>query len=40
MTLARGYAASAAKEKLAPFSFERRAPGADDVAIDIKFCGV
>jgi uncharacterized zinc-type alcohol dehydrogenase-like protein len=40
MTLARGYAASAAKEKLAPFSFERRALNADDVAIDIKFCGV
>ncbi|WP_295998165.1 NAD(P)-dependent alcohol dehydrogenase [Rugamonas sp.] len=40
MTLARGYAASAAKERLAPYSFERRAPNADDVAIDIKFCGV
>ena len=40
MTLARGYAATAAKEKLAPFTFERRAPNADDVAIDIKFCGV
>ncbi|MFB9240818.1 NAD(P)-dependent alcohol dehydrogenase [Massilia antarctica] len=40
MTLARGYAALAAKEKLLPFSFERRAPHADDVAIDIKFCGV
>jgi uncharacterized zinc-type alcohol dehydrogenase-like protein len=40
MTLARGYAASAAKEKLQPFSFERRAPRADDVAIDIKYCGV
>jgi len=40
MTLARGYAASAAKEKLQPFSFERRTPRADDVAIDIKFCGV
>ncbi|NHZ44278.1 NAD(P)-dependent alcohol dehydrogenase [Massilia aquatica] len=40
MTLARGYAALAAKEKLVPFSFERRAPRADDVAIDIKFCGV
>src|SRR5476649_2338755 len=40
MTLARGYAASAAKEKLAPYSFERRALRADDVGIEIKFCGV
>jgi uncharacterized zinc-type alcohol dehydrogenase-like protein len=40
MTLARAFAALAAKEKLVPFSFERRAPRADDVAIDIKFCGV
>lgn len=40
MTLARGYAASAAKEKLLPFSFERRALNADDVGIDIHFCGV
>jgi uncharacterized zinc-type alcohol dehydrogenase-like protein len=40
MTLARGYAASAAKERLAPFAFERRALNADDVAIEIKFCGV
>ena len=40
MTLAYGYAATAAKEKLAPFTFERRAPGADDVGIEIKYCGV
>ena len=40
MTIARGYAASAAKEKLAQFSFERRRLNADDVGIEIKFCGV
>jgi len=40
MTTVRGYAAPAAKEKLSPFTFERRALNADDVAIDIKFCGV
>ena len=35
-----GYAAASAKAPLAPFSFERRDPGAHDVVIDIKFCGI
>ncbi len=39
-TTAHGYAAPSADAPLAPFSFERRDPQADDVAIDILFCGV
>jgi alcohol dehydrogenase (NADP+) len=35
-----GYAAHSAKEPLAPWSFERRATGPRDIAIDILFCGV
>jgi uncharacterized zinc-type alcohol dehydrogenase-like protein len=38
--LTQGYAAGQAGAPLAPFSFERRAPGADDVVIDIRFCGI
>ena len=34
------YAAQNAQAKLAPFNIERRALNADDVAIDILFCGV
>jgi uncharacterized zinc-type alcohol dehydrogenase-like protein len=34
------YATHSAKEPLSPFSFERRQPGANDVHIDILFCGV
>jgi uncharacterized zinc-type alcohol dehydrogenase-like protein len=34
------YAAQSAKAPLAPFSVERREPGANDVAIDILYCGV
>jgi len=37
---ANAYAAQSASTPLAPFSFERREPGANDVAIDILFCGV
>lgn len=37
---AHGYAAPAADQPLAPFSFDRREPGPHDVAIDILFCGV
>jgi uncharacterized zinc-type alcohol dehydrogenase-like protein len=40
MSPTRGYAAHAAHEPLKPFSFERRAPGATDVQIEILFCGV
>lgn len=38
MTL--GYAAPKAKRPLGPFTFDRRATGPRDVAIDILFCGV
>ncbi|MEH3159281.1 MAG: NAD(P)-dependent alcohol dehydrogenase [Sphingomonas taxi] len=37
---AQGYAAHDPATPLAPFSFERRDPGADDVAIEILYCGV
>jgi uncharacterized zinc-type alcohol dehydrogenase-like protein len=37
---AHAYAAQSASTPLAPFSFERRDPGANDVAIEILFCGV
>lgn len=40
MSTAKGYAALAAKGALQAFTFERRAPLADDISIDIKFCGV
>ena len=39
-TTANGFAAQSPDTPLAPFSFERRAPGKTDVAIDILFCGV
>lgn len=35
-----GYAAESAKSPLAPHRFERRATRADDVAIEILYCGV
>lgn len=34
------YAVQNAQSPLAPFSFERRNPGANDIQIDILFCGV
>lgn len=37
---AKGYAAVSAKAPIAPFDFERREPGALDVQIAIKFCGI
>ena len=40
MIKTQGFAARTAKDALAPFSFERREPGPDDVQIDILFCGV
>ncbi|AMM23690.1 NAD(P)-dependent alcohol dehydrogenase [Variovorax sp. PAMC 28711] len=40
MTQARAYAAHSATTPLVPFTFERRAPLARDVAIDILHCGV
>ena len=36
----RGYATRSSTDKLEPFNFERRAPGARDVVIEILFCGV
>ncbi|TJZ73359.1 NAD(P)-dependent alcohol dehydrogenase [Chitiniphilus eburneus] len=36
----RGYAAQSAKDALAPFRFERRDARADDVVIEILYCGV
>jgi uncharacterized zinc-type alcohol dehydrogenase-like protein len=36
----RAFAATAADAPLSPYSFDRRDPGPDDVAIEIKFCGV
>ena len=35
-----GYASQSAQEPLAPFTFDRRDPGADDIEIKILFCGV
>ena len=40
MTQANAYAAYSADQPLAPFTFDRRALRADDVAIDILYCGV
>ena len=36
----KGYAAQSATTSLAPFEFERRAPGDRDVHIEIDFCGI
>ena len=35
-----GYAARSADSALAPFSFERRALRANDVAMEVLYCGV
>jgi len=40
MITAIGYAAQSATAPLAPMTFERRSPRADDVAIEILYCGV
>lgn len=40
MTKSFGYAAADKSSDLAPFSFERRAVGADDVLIDVEYCGI
>jgi alcohol dehydrogenase (NADP+) len=37
---AHAYAAQSATTPLAPFTLERREPGANDVSIDILYCGV
>ena len=36
----RAFAATAADAPLSPYSFDRRDPGPNDVAIEIKYCGV
>ncbi|GGD50742.1 NAD(P)-dependent alcohol dehydrogenase [Pseudoxanthomonas indica] len=40
MSHAHGYAALSGDQALAPFSFERREPGPNDVKIEILYCGV
>ena len=40
MLVTKGYAAMAAKERLQPFSFERREVGPHDVLIAISHCGI
>lgn len=40
MTTVNAYAAQSAESALAPFNFDRRDVGADDVQIDILYCGV
>ena len=35
-----GYAAPSAKAELAPYEFERRDIRADDVVIEILYCGI
>jgi uncharacterized zinc-type alcohol dehydrogenase-like protein len=40
MSPVKGYAATAVKAPLAPYSFERREPREHDVAIDIRYCGI
>jgi uncharacterized zinc-type alcohol dehydrogenase-like protein len=36
----KAFAAQSAKTPLAPFTVDRRVPGAKDVALDILYCGV
>jgi len=40
MASVKAYAAQAADKPLAPYSFDRREPGADDVEVKILYCGV
>jgi len=40
MSLVKAYAAQAADKPLAPYSFDRREPEADDVEVKILYCGV
>jgi len=40
MSVCHAYAAPSADQPLVPWSFERRQPGANDVRIDIQYCGV
>lgn len=36
----RGYAATEARARLAPFTFQRRDPAAQDVVLDLMYCGI
>ncbi len=40
MTLAKAFAAPKANTPLAPWSFDRREPRANDVEMEVLFCGV
>ncbi len=40
MIATKGYAAQSATTPLAPWNFEHREPGPNDVVIEIKFCGI
>lgn len=40
MLATRGYATESPTSKLAPFTFERREPGPNDVLIQIAYCGI
>ncbi len=40
MLATRGYATQGPKSELAPFHFERRDPGPDDILIEILYCGI
>ncbi len=40
MPATKGYAAQTKTSDIAPFTFDRRDPKPNDVAIDIKFCGI
>ena len=40
MLSSKGYAAQSTTSGLAPFSFERRDPGPNDVVVQIEFCGI
>ena len=40
MLATRGYATQGPKSELAPFHFERREPGPDDILIEILYCGI
>ncbi len=40
MIATKGYAAQSATTPLAPFSYEHREPGPNDILLDIDFCGI
>lgn len=40
MIPSKGYAVHSATDKLAPWKFERRAVGAEDICIEIDYCGI